>query len=91
VRIDLHHQLYRERERCVQAPDFAPKRRGLRLAATLLARPKWHRAAVKALGWALDHLPRALLYHRFNAWGREREMPKPAAKSFQELYEERKR
>ncbi|ADV45301.1 lactate utilization protein B [Nitratifractor salsuginis] len=91
VRIDLHDRLYEEREACVQVPAFAPKRRGLRIAAFFLARPKWRRAAVRGLGRALKYLPRRLIYNRFNTWGLDRELPRPAPKSFRELYEERQR
>ena len=31
-------------------------------------------------------LPRVLIYHRFNAWGRQREIPALPRKSFRELY-----
>ena len=36
-----------------------------------------------------DQLPRANAYNRFNAWGRQRELPPFPAKSFRQLYRER--
>jgi L-lactate dehydrogenase complex protein LldF len=43
-------------------------------------------AARSALRW----LPRSLIYHRLNPWGKQRELPPPPAKSFRQLYRERK-
>jgi len=91
VRIDLHRQLYRERERCIRVPEYKGKRRGLRAAALLLGHPRLRRGAMRLLGVLLPRLPRAWIYHRFNLWGREREMPQPARKSFRRLYREHKR
>jgi L-lactate dehydrogenase complex protein LldF len=91
VRIDLHHQLYRERERCVRAPEYRGKRRGLRAAAFLLRHPRLRRGAVRLLGRLLPRLPRTLIYHRYNLWGKEHEMPRPAKRSFSQHYRECRR
>ena len=90
VRIDLHHQLYEERERCIRVPAYRGKRRGLRAAALFLRYPGLRRTAMGILGSLLPRLPRSWIYNRFNLWGREHEMPRPAQRSFSRLYKERK-
>ena len=37
----------------------------------------------------VPRLPQRLVYNRFNAWGRQRELPPLPAKSFRQLYRER--
>ena len=91
VRIDLHRQLYRERERCIRVPEYKGKRRGLRAAAFLLGRPRLRRGVMRLLAILLPRLPRAWIYNRFNLWGREHELPRPAKRSFSRYYRERKR
>ncbi len=91
VRIDLHRQLYSERREVVRVPEYRGKVRGLKTAAFLLRHPRLY-AAMMGLGRVLlPRIPRRLLYNRFNLWGREREMPMPAEKSFNQIYRERKR
>lgn len=88
VKIDLHHQLYVWRRRLAEQ-DLLPwsKRISMNLAGILLKHPFLYRAA----GWcgrmALKILPRWMIYNPLNAWGRERELPTPPAKSFRELYQ----
>lgn len=88
VKIDLHHQLYVWRRRLAEQ-DLLPwsKRISMNLAGILLKHPFLYRIA----GWcgrmALKILPRWMIYNPLNAWGRERELPTPPAKSFRELYQ----
>ena len=90
VRIDLHKQLYHEREEAIKVPEYAEKRRALKVAAFLLRHPKLYGLFVKTMRYLMPYLPRSLLYNRFNKWGREREMPMPAKKRFSEIYRERR-
>jgi len=89
VRIDLHRQLYRERQTAIQAPPYGEKRRSLHLAAYVLQRPRLYAALMGVVRRVMPLLPRTLLYGRFNVWGRDREMPQPAKKTFSEIYRER--
>ena len=45
----------------------------------------------KAARTALKIAPRALVYNRFNAWGKSREMPTVPEESFKEWYEKHRR
>jgi len=90
VRIDLHAQLYRERRAAINVPSYGEKRRLLHLAAWVMQRPKLYGVLMKTVRFVLPLLPRALVYNRFNVWGREREVPEPAKRSFSEIYRERR-
>jgi len=48
-----------------------------------------HRLAGAVARWLVPKLPRFLVYNRFNAWGRQRELPPLPVKSFRQLYRER--
>ncbi|WP_456458495.1 lactate utilization protein B [Nitratifractor sp.] len=91
VRIDLHRHLLDERRQTIRVPEYRGKVRGLKAAAFLLRHPRLYRQSMAALRRLLPLLPRKLLYNRFNLWGREREMPRPAPRSFRELYQAHRR
>lgn len=90
VRIDLHHQILAWRAEIARR-GLLPrgKRAGMVLLGHVLRRGLLYRAA----GWLLrrvgSRLPRALLYGRWNVWGRQRELPPMPRRSFRQLYRER--
>jgi L-lactate dehydrogenase complex protein LldF len=91
VRIDLHHELYAWRAALARRGLLSRgKRLALRLAALVLRSPRVYRLA----GWlarrVLPRLPRGLVYGRWNAWGRQRELPPMPRESFRELYRRRR-
>jgi L-lactate dehydrogenase complex protein LldF len=43
-------------------------------------------AAVEAAAAGIEHLPRALIYNPFNAWGRQREVPASPRLTFRQWY-----
>ena len=90
VKIDLHDQLYTERKAAICTPEYAGKKRSLKIMAWIMQRPKLYRLLIKSARSILPLLPRSILYNRFNVWGKEREVPMPAKKSFSEMYKERK-
>jgi L-lactate dehydrogenase complex protein LldF len=92
VRIDLHHQLLALRQELARAGRVAwQKRAVLRLAAFVLA---WS-GAYRLAGWLARRLlrlvPRRLLYVRWNAWGRQRELPPLPRHSFRAQLRRRRR
>ena len=56
----------------------------------VLQRPRLYGLLMGAMRFLLPRLPRPLLYSRFNVWGRDRETPMPAPRSFRDLYRERR-
>ena len=64
-------------------------RGGIILAGRELAGPGPDRGVVFQAPCLLPWLPRRLVYNRFNAWGRQRELPPMPPRSFRQLYRER--
>lgn len=90
VKIDLHHQLLAWRKELGRRSLLPRWKRWAMNAASLLLRTPWlYRLSGRAARWLLRRLPRAVVYNRFNAWGRERELPDAPPQSFRELYAEK--
>ena len=69
----------------------AGRRAGYQIGAAVLRCP-WLMNLSRRLGRiAFAVTPRFLIYNRWNAWGREREMPEIPKESFRELYRRRNR
>lgn len=87
VKIDIHEQLYRWRQRAGEQGELpSSKRWGMRVAGSVLARPRLFRASGAMARWTLRLLPRRLVYNRHNVWGRSRDVPDPARQSFRTWY-----
>ncbi len=91
VKVDLHHELYYKRQEVVEAGYLSPvKLNALKMATWLMCRPK----LMDCAGWMarkfVPFMPRAILYSKFNVWGKGREFPRFPKKSFKELYKEKK-
>jgi L-lactate dehydrogenase complex protein LldF len=87
VKIDIHQQIYTWR-RIVAERNALPfaKKQAMKMAGKLMASPKLFRAAVEAAGTSVEYLPRVMLYNRFNAWGKQREVPAAPAMSFRQWW-----
>ena len=89
ARIDLHHQLYAWRKTYVERGYLSPKKKRLYgIGSWMLRTPVRTRILFGISKWAVKLLPRSILYSRFNVWGRTRELPSFAPKSFAQLYKE---
>jgi L-lactate dehydrogenase complex protein LldF len=91
VKIDLHNQLLAWRKVLAVRGLIEPsKRRLMRLTSAVLRRPWLYRAAGRFGRFALRWGPRWLVYSRFNAWGRQRELPSPPKQSFHQWHDKHK-
>ena len=83
VKINIHDQLYKWR-RVIAEKGLIPEKKmlSLRIAGYVLARPRLYRLATASARIAIRYLPRALLYSKLNAWGRDREVPVAPKESF---------
>jgi L-lactate dehydrogenase complex protein LldF len=90
VKIDLHLQLYTWRNKLATKGLLSQSKRvGMKLAAIVLNRTGLYRLVGRIARFWLPKLPRLLVYNRFNAWGKRRELPPLPKKSFRQLYAER--
>ncbi len=90
VKIDLHHQLLAWRRELAHRGELPwSKRFAMKAASVVLRSVTLYRFAGAVARWLVPKLPRFLVYNRFNAWGRQRELPPFPPKSFRQLYRER--
>ena len=88
--IDLHHQLYAWRKEYVDAGYLSPgKKWSYRIGSWMLRSPIRSKVLFTTAKWATHLLPRSVLYSKINIWGRTRELPTFAPKTFAQLYKER--
>lgn len=90
VKIDLHGLLYHWRQ------DITPtqgggKKMAMQFMGFLFTHPRIYRWAFGFLRTLWPMLPRMVWYNRLNAWGKQREMPRPANRSFRSWYLQNRR
>jgi L-lactate dehydrogenase complex protein LldF len=90
VKIDLHHQLLAWRRELAHHGHLAwSKRYAMKAASVVFRSVTLYRLAGSVARWLVPKMPRFLIYNRFNAWGKQRELPPFPAKSFRQMYKER--
>ncbi len=83
VKIDLHSQLYTWRNK-LALKGLLPrsKRWAMHIAGRVLGSRRLFTGSGRLARYWLPRLPRWMVYHRLNVWGRQREMPLMPARSF---------
>lgn len=90
VKIDIHHQLLAWRREIVAGGNLPrSKRLAMKLASVVLRNTWLYRLAGKLMRVALRWLPRFVVYNRWNAWGRQRDLPTVPRQSFRQQYKKR--
>jgi L-lactate dehydrogenase complex protein LldF len=92
VKIDLHHQLLTWRGEIYKRGYLAKSKSwGMRAASAVFRHP-WLFTSLGAMARVVQRLlPRGVLYHRLNVWGRQRELPDPPQSSFRKAFAARER
>lgn len=87
VKIDIHQQLYKWRQEIYKNNEL-PKEKSipLKITAKVFENPGVYNFLGKMARAFLQKLPRGLVYNRFNAWGKQRELPVSPKESFKEWY-----
>lgn len=89
VKIDLHHQLLHWRGDIARQKVLPWRKRVAMRFGSRVLRHTWLFCTAGGVGrWLLPKLPRFLVYNRLNAWGRQREMPPMAKRSFRAMYQD---
>jgi L-lactate dehydrogenase complex protein LldF len=87
VKIDIHEQLYRWRQEISEKKLLSPmKNYSMKVAGVILASSVWYNFSGKIARWSIRNIPRRLVYHPVNVWGRERELPEVPHESFKQWY-----
>jgi len=87
VKIPLHNQLLALRSEVVEQGHLKKtKSLAMKSARMVLSRPWLYRMAGRVGRFMLRWLPRALVYNRLNAWGRQRELPPATQRAFRDQY-----
>jgi L-lactate dehydrogenase complex protein LldF len=90
VKIDIHHQLLTWRRELAAEGNLPLSKRLAMTLAGFVFRNKWlYLAAGKLARAIVPRLPRFMLYHRWNGWGRQRDLPQFPRQSFREQFQER--
>lgn len=89
VKIDLDSQLYARRQDLSQMNLIDSKKKmAMKVTAWLMTKPKLFDFAGKMARKIVPKLPDSLVYNKANTWGKQRDMPKMAEKSFKEMFEQ---
>jgi L-lactate dehydrogenase complex protein LldF len=87
VKINIHEQIYKWRQVIAERHQLPfVKQEAMKVAGKLMSNPGLYRAAVGGAGSGIEHLPRFMMYSRFNAWGRQREVPAAPPLTFRQWY-----
>ncbi|HEY4025485.1 MAG TPA: lactate utilization protein B [Candidatus Dormibacteraeota bacterium] len=87
VQINIHEQIYQWREVMAARGEMSEtKKVAMKVADEVLSHPRTYRVATEVGEAALKVLPHFAIYNRLNAWGRHRDVPRPAAETFHQWY-----
>jgi L-lactate dehydrogenase complex protein LldF len=87
VKIDIHEQLLKWRQRITQKTSRPyVKRWQIRMLKWTFKTPWLYDFSGKTARWMIRNLPRKLVYSNVNIWGKSRELPVPPEKSFKSWY-----
>ncbi|MCL4118088.1 UNVERIFIED_CONTAM: hypothetical protein GTU68_060713 [Idotea baltica] len=90
VKINIHEQLYKWRQVIVKdVKQPVVKKSILKMAGTVLAKPKLYGFAGKSARFMLKYAPRFMVYSKLNAWGKARDLPEIKNENFDEWYKKR--
>ena len=90
VKINIHEQLYKWRQVIVkEQKQPIVKKSVLKIAGVVLSKPKLYGFAGKSARFVLKHAPRFMIYNKFNAWGKARDLPEVKNENFDEWYKKR--
>lgn len=91
VKIDIHQQLYKWRQVITKEGALEKKKiRNMKLAGKILSNPAAYTLMGRLARTALKLLPRFVVYHPWNVWGQERELPEVPSESFREWHQKQK-
>ncbi len=89
VKIDIHQQLYKWRQIITQEGNIPPsKKLSMKFMGFMMSHPWWYNTLGKWGRTVLSILPKSWINNKRNPWTRQRDLPTPPKKSFQEWYKQ---
>lgn len=86
VKINIHEQLYEWRQEITKTHGELGKGLSMKLASGIFKSPLAYRISGSLMRTALKTLPKSLIYHPINSWGKGRNLPETPSESFKDWY-----
>jgi L-lactate dehydrogenase complex protein LldF len=86
VKINIHEQLYQWRQEVTKTQGDFAKGLAMKLANGIFKSPLAYNISGSLMRNAVKSLPKSLIYHPLNSWGKNRNLPDPPKESFQQWY-----
>ena len=86
VKINIHEQLYQWRQEVTKTQGEFAKGLAMKLANGIFKSPLAYKISGSLMRNAVKSLPKSLIYHPLNSWGKNRNLPDPPQESFQQWY-----
>jgi len=87
VKINIHEQLYEWRQEITKTHGELGKGLSMKLANGIFKSPLAYKISGNLMRTALKTLPKSLIYHPINSWGKGRNLPETPQESFKEWYQ----
>ena len=87
VKINIHEQLYEWRQEITKTHGELGKGLSMKLASGIFKSPLAYKISGKFMRAALKNLPKSLIYHPINSWGKGRNLPDTPSETFKEWYQ----
>ena len=89
VKIDLDSQLYSLRQDLGKMNLIDSKKQmAMKVTAWFMSKPALFDFMGKMARFIVPKLPKSIIYNKFNAWGKQRDLPKFPKKSFKEMFKD---
>lgn len=86
VKINIHEQLYEWRQEITKTHGEFGKGLSMKLASGIFKSPLAYKISGSLMRTALKTLPKSLIYHPINSWGKGRNLPETPKESFKDWY-----
>lgn len=86
VKINIHEQLYEWRQEITKTHGELGKGLSMKLASGIFKSPLAYKISGSLMRTALKTLPKSLIYHPINSWGKGRNLPESPKESFKDWY-----
>ena len=87
VKINIHEQLYEWRQEITKTHGELGKGLSMKLANGIFKSPLAYKISGNLMRAALKTLPKSLIYHPINSWGKGRNLPETPNESFKDWYQ----